>query len=84
MKNQKVIVIDDGSTDGTAKLFVNGRHVPYLKVTAQPDKSTKSETLPEANGYCEPFSFDVTEAVKAAKGGQVEAVLLIQEFRHPV
>jgi len=44
-----------GATDGTAKVFVNGRHVPYV--------NAKGESVEEATGYCEPFSFNVTGLV---------------------
>ena len=46
-----------GSTDGTAKVFVNGKHVPYVDDKGQPAE--------EAKGYCKPFSFDITSAAKA-------------------
>lgn len=45
-----------GATDGTAKVFVNGKHVPYV--------NAKGETAPDFNGYCQPASFDVTAALK--------------------
>lgn len=52
-----------GSTDGSAKVFVNGIHVPYV------DKDGKSQD--EANGYCLPFSFDVTAAIKPDVENQI-------------
>lgn len=60
-----------GATDGSAKVFVNGKHVPYLSVTAQPDKTTKSETKEAAEGYGQPFSFDITAAIKSGTTNQV-------------
>lgn len=46
-----------GSTDGSVKVFINGKHVPYV------DKEGKSADT--ATGYCTPFSFDITGALKA-------------------
>jgi hypothetical protein len=46
-----------GSTDGTAKLFVNGQHVKYTA----PDKGGARDVF---SGYCQPAQFDVTDAVK--------------------
>lgn len=60
-----------GATDGSAKLFVNGRHVPYA--------DEKKGTLDEFNGYCQPVSFDVTEAVKSAANNQI-ALLCTRTF----
>jgi hypothetical protein len=60
-----------GSTDGSVKVFVNGQHIPHLSVTEQPDKSKKTETLEAANGYCQPFSFDITSAVKPGAANQI-------------
>jgi len=45
-----------GATDGKSKVFVNGAHVPYV--------NGKGEQADEADGYCAPFSFDITGAVK--------------------
>jgi hypothetical protein len=50
-----------GSTDGRAKVFVNGAHIAYVT-------SGKNETREEFNGYCLPTGetgFDVTAALKA-------------------
>jgi hypothetical protein len=46
-----------GSTDGSARLFVNGQHVKY--VTPE-----KGEALDAFSGYCQPALFDVTAAIK--------------------
>jgi hypothetical protein len=46
-----------GSTDGSAKLFVNGQHVKYVT----PDKGEVKDAF---SGYCEPAQFDVTGVVK--------------------
>lgn len=45
-----------GSTDGSAKLFVNGQHVKY---------SDNGKVLDAFTGYCEPAMFDVSGVVKA-------------------
>jgi len=45
-----------GATDGRAKVFVNGQHVPFV--------NEKGEKAAEADGYCAPFSFDITDAVR--------------------
>lgn len=52
-----------GSTDGSAKLFVNGTHVPY----AVPQKTRQNEAgdlIDAFNGFCTPSQFDVTAALK--------------------
>jgi hypothetical protein len=45
-----------GATDGSAKVFVNGKHVPYVA----PD----GKTAEEFNGYMVPASWNVTDALK--------------------
>lgn len=60
-----------GSTDGSVKVFVNGQHIPYIATVEQPDKSRKQETREVAKGYCRPFSFDITSAVKAGASNQI-------------
>jgi hypothetical protein len=44
-----------GSTDGTAKVFVNGQAIAY-----RDDKGEAAEWY----GYCQPVSFEVTDALK--------------------
>ncbi|MFN0128575.1 MAG: hypothetical protein ACKV19_18030 [Verrucomicrobiales bacterium] len=46
-----------GATDGSAKLFVNGRHIRYVT-------PNKGEVLDAFSGYCQPARFDVTDAVQ--------------------
>ena len=46
-----------GSTDGSAKLFVNGTHVPYVA----PDSGDTKDAF---DGYCQPARFDVTAALE--------------------
>lgn len=45
-----------GATDGSTKVFVNGKHVPYAD-----GKGGTKETF---DGYCQPASFDITAAVQ--------------------
>ena len=52
-----------GSTDGSAKLFVNGKHVKYTV----PEKTRHHEAgavIDAFSGYCAPAQFEVTSAIK--------------------
>jgi hypothetical protein len=51
------------STDGSAKVFVNGQHIPYV--------DGKGEKSDEFSGYCQPASFDITAAVKTGAENQI-------------
>jgi hypothetical protein len=66
------------STDGTAKVFVNGRHVPYTPPPAPAQDGAPPAPAPgpqeHADGYCQPFSFDVTAALDP--GGKNEVAIL--------
>ncbi len=61
----KVPAIPDGkrvylwmaATDGSVKLFVNGQHVSYVQADGT--------AVDAVTGYAKPFSFDVTELLKA-------------------
>lgn len=55
-----------GATDGACKVFINGQHVPY--------RDAKGMKADEANGYCDPFSFEITSAVKANADNQITIV----------
>ena len=55
-----------GATDGACKVFINGRHAPFV--------NAKGESVAEADGYCEPFSFDVTDAIKPGAENQITIV----------
>jgi hypothetical protein len=46
-----------GSTDGRVKVFVNGQQMPHI--------NEKSEKVDSVSGYCQPFTFDITTAVKS-------------------
>jgi hypothetical protein len=52
-----------GSTDGSAKLFVNGQHVQYV-VPEKTRRNEKGDVIDAFSGYCRPAQFDVTAAVK--------------------
>jgi beta-galactosidase/beta-glucuronidase len=60
-----------GTTDGACKVFVNGKPAQYVKATG--------EKADEANGFCEPFSFDITDAVKSNAGNQI-SILATRNF----
>lgn len=45
-----------GATDGSAKVFVNGKHVPFV--------DAKAKSSEEFNGYCQPASFDITAVIR--------------------
>jgi hypothetical protein len=48
-----------GSTDGSAKLFVNGQHVKY-PVPEKTAQNNKGDLVDSFYGYCQPALFDVT------------------------
>ena len=60
-----------GSTDGTAKVFVNGQHVPY--------RDAMGAATDEAKGYCKPFSFDVTGIARPGAKNTI-AILCTRTF----
>jgi hypothetical protein len=60
-----------GSTDGRVKVFVNGKHVPYV--------DAKKQQADSFNGYCQPVSFDVTSVVNAGGESQI-SLLCTREF----
>lgn len=51
------------STDGSVKVFVNGKHVKWV--------NRKGEVLEKFSGYCAPASFDVTGIVKGGTENQI-------------
>ncbi|QDU98346.1 beta-D-glucuronidase [Lignipirellula cremea] len=59
------------ATDGRAKLFVNGKLVPYV--------DEKGESADSFSGYCKPASFDITDAVKQGEKNQI-TLLCTREF----
>ena len=58
--NGKKVYLWIAATEGPVRVFVNGKHVPFI--------DDDGNTLDEAVGYCEPFSFDITNAVQT--GGE--------------
>ena len=60
-----------GATDGIAKVFVNGKLISYVT-----DKGEKKEQI---EGYCQPFSWDITEAIKPDAENQI-ALLCTRTF----
>lgn len=51
------------STDGSVKLWVNGKHVPYRDI-----KGKESDFF---DGYCLPAAFDVTGVIRAGADNQI-------------
>jgi hypothetical protein len=56
-----------GSTDGQTRVWVNGQSVPCLKpiLDARRKPTGEFERVEQADGFCSPFSFDITDAVRA-------------------
>jgi hypothetical protein len=52
-----------GATDGSVKVYINGQHIPYMNDQGQP--------ADEFNGYCQPVSFDITDAIKPGEDNQI-------------
>ena len=52
-----------GSTDGSARLFVNGKHVPYV-VPQKTRRHEAGEKLDAFSGYCRPATFEVIEVLR--------------------
>ena len=52
-----------GSTDGSAKLFVNGQHVKY-PMPKETDEHKKGDLVDAFSGFCQPGMFNVTAALK--------------------
>lgn len=48
-----------GATDGSAKVFINGKHVAY--------RGADGKSSNEASGYCQPFSWDISDAVRSGE-----------------
>lgn len=64
--NGKKIYLWISSTDGSAKVFVNGQHITCVN-----DKGEKSD---EFTGYCRPVSFDITAAAKPGDRNQITII----------
>lgn len=52
-----------GATDGRAQVFVNGKHVPFV--------DDKKEQKAAFEGYCQPVSFDISEAIKPGPANRI-------------
>jgi hypothetical protein len=61
-----------GATDGRVKVFVNGKHVPYV--------GPKGEKADDFTGYCQPVSFDITAALDASRDAQQLSLFCTREF----
>jgi hypothetical protein len=61
------------STDGSAKVFINGKPIDYSDT--HPRKGVRTEF----DGYCQPVSFDITDAVKLNQTCQV-SILCTRTF----
>lgn len=53
-------------TDASAKVFINGRHIPYV--------NAKGQTADEFSGFGEPASFEITAAIQSNAENQVTIV----------
>jgi hypothetical protein len=60
---EKRVYLWVGANDGRVKVFVNGKHVPYV--------GPKGERDDGFTGFCQPVSFDVTAAVVPGAENQV-------------
>ncbi|MHC4887526.1 MAG: DUF4838 domain-containing protein [Planctomycetota bacterium] len=52
-----------GSTDGKAKLYVNGKHVKYV-VPKKTRTHKEGDEIDAFNGFCQPALFDVTKVLR--------------------
>ncbi|MDA1211927.1 MAG: DUF4838 domain-containing protein [Planctomycetota bacterium] len=52
-----------GSTDGRVKVYINDRHIPYV--------DDKGETTESVSGFCQPFTFDITSALKPEENNTI-------------
>jgi len=69
-KGKKVYLLIS-STDGSAKVFINGQHIAYADV--------KKGELAEFDGYCQPASFDITSVIKPGAENQI-SILCTRTF----
>jgi hypothetical protein len=61
-----------GATDGRVKVYVNGKHIPYVA-----PKGQKTDTF---SGYCQPVSFDISTAVVPGKENQISLLCTREEL----
>jgi len=57
-----------GATDGSAKLFINGKHIPYTDA-----KGARKDLF---SGYCTPASFEITDTIQP--GGENHIAILCE------
>ena len=55
-----------GGSDGCCRLFVNGQHAK--------SRDAQGNELEEPNGFCQPFSFDITTLVQPGADNQLALV----------
>jgi hypothetical protein len=55
------------ATDGSAKLWVNGEHVPYAREVQESDGRVLTTTVDAFSGYAVPASFDITAALRPGR-----------------
>ncbi len=60
-----------GATDGRVKVFVNGKHIPYI--------GPKGENADSFTGFCQPVSFDISVEAKPETENQI-SLLCTREF----
>ncbi len=77
MPKGKKVYLWIGSTDGRAKLFVNGKHIKYV-VPEKTKKHEAGDVLDALDGYCRPGRFDVTGALKA---GDNQFTILCERYQ---
>ena len=65
-----------GATDGTAKVFVNGKHTPYV--------DAEGKTHDQFSGYASPASFDITDAVRPDKQNQISILCVRTEILNEI
>jgi hypothetical protein len=70
--NGKKVFLWLSATDGSVKVFVNGKPIPYV--------NAKGETQEAASGFAAPFSFDITSAVKPNAENQITIAATRTDF----
>ncbi len=71
MPKGKKVFLWVGATDGSIQVFLNGKPVSCV--------DAKGEVRETFTGYCQPVSFDITDAVKVGAANSV-AVLATRTF----
>lgn len=68
------------ATDGSAKLFFNGRHILYSTESRDAEGKTTTIQTDAFTGYAQPASFDITDAVKP--GDNRIALVCVRDFQN--